>query len=147
MLDDINLQYGNLIDSIIQSRKMQTIQEREESGKTRIDFNKRNLAEIHKEIPSDVARKCKVCGLEFKEHYYLGRHIAKEHPDFARSEYGTEAKEYMKHPESITSDFGGEYGKYPCAVCQRFFVTENEIKRHVNTEHSSLIQFINDATG
>ena len=126
---------------------MQTIREREESGKTRIDFNRRNLAEIHKDIPSDVARRCEVCGLEFKEHNYLGRHIAKEHPEYSKSEYGAEALEYMRHPEAVTSEYGGEYGKYPCVICHKFFVSENEIKRHVNTEHDSLRSFLYKAVG
>lgn len=145
-LDDVNIQFGNLINSIIQDRKSLLINEREAAGKARIDFNKRNIAEIHKDIPSDVARKCPVCGLEMKEHYYLGRHIAKEHPDYAKKEYGEEAKEYLRHPEEHRSEYGGEYSEYSCAICSRFFHTENEIKRHTNTEHSALIKFVHEAT-
>ena len=146
-LDSIDLQYGNLIDAIIQQHKQLFIQQRQESGETQIDFNKRNLGEIHKDIPSDVARKCEVCGMEFKEHYQLGRHIAKMHPEYAKQKYGAESKEYLKHPEEFTSDYGDKYGKYSCAVCHRFFTTENDIKRHVNTVHGGLISFLHDVTG
>ena len=143
--DDLNISYdvGQIISSIIQDRKLQLNAERSEMGKARIDFNSRGLSEEHPELPPDVARRCKHCGLQFEEHYQLANHLSRRHLKESLPEYRDEIEDKYNHPEGWERVEIDQYGKYYCPFCEEFFNCSPQ--RHA-LQHSELMKFIREAT-
>ena len=143
--DELKVSYdvGEIISSIIRERKIELNANRTEIGQARINFNSRNLSEEHPEIPADIARRCKHCGLQFKEHEELARHLAKRHPKEARAEYRREIEDKYAHPEGWEVRSPDEYGRYYCPFCATFF--HSSPQRHAS-QHSALMEFVREAT-
>ena len=134
---------GNIIGRVIQQRKSEYQANEDPAGEARIDFNKRNLSEVHKELPEDIARKCKFCGMTFKEHEQLGKHIAKEHPDEGIKEYGKESSYLFRHPEEANpATPSEEYSSFMCSWCGKWFKDELEYKKHIGSTHRTFNEFI-----
>ena len=143
--DDPKISYSveEIVSTIIHERQIKLAADRVEVGRARIDFNSRNLSEEYPEVPADIARRCKHCGLKFKEHAHLARHLSTKHLKEALPEYKEEIEDKYSNPKGWELEQPDQYGRYRCPFCNQFF--HSSPQKHA-MEHTPLMEFVRSAT-